>query len=279
VVQTDHKPLIYAFHQRSDKASPRQLRHLDFIGPFTTAIEYISGENNVVADTLSRIDEVYTPSIIEPDELVEQQESDPQLKELLSTNTTGLKLKRITPSHTETAVWCDTSTEHIRPYVPATLQERVFDIYHSQSHPSGRATHKLIQRRFVGPCMGRDISQWSRVCLPCQKSKVSRHTKTPLTHFKLPGQRFEHVHVDAALSRTSRLSNDDGPIHQVARGRSNVRHHSRDSSQNIPRNVDGTLRVSAKNHHGSGKTVRCQSPNLADAPTRHQALQNLTIPS
>jgi hypothetical protein len=133
--------LIYAFHQRSDKASPRQLRHLDFIGPFTTAIEYISGENNVVADTLSRIDEVYTPSIIEPDELAEQQESDPQLKELLSTNTTGLKLKRLTPSHTETAVWCDTSTEHIRPYVPATLQKRVFDIYHSQSHPSGRATN------------------------------------------------------------------------------------------------------------------------------------------
>jgi hypothetical protein len=196
VVQTDHKPLIYAFHQRSDKASPRQLRHLDFIGQFTTAIEYISGENNVVADTLSRINEIYTPSVIEPEELAGQQESDPQLKELLSANTTGLKLKRLTPSHTETAVWCDTSTEHIRPYVPATLRKRVFDTYHSQSHPSGRATHKLIQRRFVWPCMGRDISQWSRVCVPCQKSKVSRHTKTPLTHFKLTEQRFEHVHVD-----------------------------------------------------------------------------------
>jgi transposase InsO family protein len=196
VVQTDHKPLIYAFHQRSDKASPRQLRHLDFIGQFTTAIEYISGENNVVADTLSRINEIYTQSVIEPEELAGQQESDPQLKELLSANTTGLKLKRLTPSHTETAVWCDTYTEHIRPYVPATLRKRVFDTYHSQSHPSGRATHKLIQRRFVWPCMGRDISQWSRVCLPCQKSKVSRHTKTPLTHFKLTEQRFEHVHVD-----------------------------------------------------------------------------------
>jgi hypothetical protein len=103
VVQTDHKPLVYAFHQRSDKASLRQLQHLDFIGQFTTAIKHISGENNVVANTFSRIDEVYTPSIIEPEELAEQQESDPQLKEMLSTNTTGLKLKRLTPSHTETA--------------------------------------------------------------------------------------------------------------------------------------------------------------------------------
>jgi hypothetical protein len=100
VVQTDHKPFVYAFQLR-------QLRHLDFIGQFTKAIKHISGENNVVTDTFSRIDEVYTPSIIEPEELAEQQESDPQLNEMLSTNTTGLKLKRLTPSHTETAVWCD----------------------------------------------------------------------------------------------------------------------------------------------------------------------------
>jgi hypothetical protein len=57
---------------------------------------------------LSGIDEVYTPAIIESEELAEKQESDPQLKELLAANTTGLKLKRLTPSHTETAVLCDT---------------------------------------------------------------------------------------------------------------------------------------------------------------------------
>ncbi|GFT84285.1 retrovirus-related Pol polyprotein from transposon 17.6 [Trichonephila clavipes] len=30
-VFTDHKPLTYAFRQKSDKCSPRQIRHLDFI--------------------------------------------------------------------------------------------------------------------------------------------------------------------------------------------------------------------------------------------------------
>jgi hypothetical protein len=94
--------LFTLFIRDQSKASPRQLRHLDFIGQFTTAIKHISGENNVVADTFSRIDEVYTPSIIEPEELAEQQESDPQLKDLLSTNTTGLKLNRLTPSHNGT---------------------------------------------------------------------------------------------------------------------------------------------------------------------------------
>lgn len=33
---TDHKPIITAFEQKSSKASPRQLRHLDFISQFTT---------------------------------------------------------------------------------------------------------------------------------------------------------------------------------------------------------------------------------------------------
>lgn len=38
VIKTDHKPLIYAFSQRPEKASPRQLRNLDFISQFTTDI-------------------------------------------------------------------------------------------------------------------------------------------------------------------------------------------------------------------------------------------------
>ncbi|KMQ88784.1 gag-pol polyprotein [Lasius niger] len=40
-IRTDHKPLIYAFAQKSDKASPRQLRQLNLIGQFTTKISYI----------------------------------------------------------------------------------------------------------------------------------------------------------------------------------------------------------------------------------------------
>jgi len=34
VIFTDHKPLTYAFQQRRDKCSPRQFRHLEFIGQF-----------------------------------------------------------------------------------------------------------------------------------------------------------------------------------------------------------------------------------------------------
>ncbi|GFT21882.1 retrovirus-related Pol polyprotein from transposon 297 [Nephila pilipes] len=43
---TDHKPLVYAFKQKEDKCTPRQLRHLDLIG------QQLKGSENVVADAL-----------------------------------------------------------------------------------------------------------------------------------------------------------------------------------------------------------------------------------
>jgi cleavage and polyadenylation specificity factor subunit 1 len=37
-ILTDHKPLTYAFQQKSDRCSPRQFNYLDFISQFTTDI-------------------------------------------------------------------------------------------------------------------------------------------------------------------------------------------------------------------------------------------------
>ncbi len=194
-VRTDHKPLIYVFKQNSEKASPRQLRQLDFISQFTTEIEHIPGENNMVADTLSRISEVHTAAVIDPDELASAQEQDLELRNLLNSST-SLKLQNLTPMNSDTAIWCDTATGRIRPYIPLHLRKRVFDMVHSKSHPGGKATFKAVHKSFVWPYMERNIKKWARECLPCQRSKVSRHTRTPLKHFELTECRFEHVHMD-----------------------------------------------------------------------------------
>ncbi|XP_036343163.1 uncharacterized protein LOC118752384, partial [Rhagoletis pomonella] len=45
-VRTDHKPLIYAFRQKYDRASPRKL---DFISQFTTNITHVAGIENTIA--------------------------------------------------------------------------------------------------------------------------------------------------------------------------------------------------------------------------------------
>ena len=54
-IYTDHKPLTFSLRTKSDKYSPRQLRHLDFISQFTTDIRHVQGHLNPVADALSRV--------------------------------------------------------------------------------------------------------------------------------------------------------------------------------------------------------------------------------
>lgn len=71
-LRMDQKPLFHAFKQKSDNASPRQLRQLNFIAQFSTDVEHISGTSNVVADALSSIDETsyQTSSSSIPDRLL-----------------------------------------------------------------------------------------------------------------------------------------------------------------------------------------------------------------
>ncbi|UYV64928.1 hypothetical protein LAZ67_3002470 [Cordylochernes scorpioides] len=94
-VYTDHKPLTYAFQQNLDKASPRQCRHLDFIGQFTTDIRHIAGCENVPADFLSRVEPISHHQPYDPKSLAEAQAVDQELQALLaSENRSSLQLEK-----------------------------------------------------------------------------------------------------------------------------------------------------------------------------------------
>jgi len=54
-VLTDHKPLVHALTSHSDRRSPWQARHMDYISQFTTDMGHVRGTDNAVADALSRI--------------------------------------------------------------------------------------------------------------------------------------------------------------------------------------------------------------------------------
>ncbi|KAL1140022.1 hypothetical protein AAG570_006999 [Ranatra chinensis] len=59
---------------------PRRIRHLNYISQFTTKISHISGSDNVVADTLSRMEEITLSE--DPDTLAQEQQADPELPTL-----------------------------------------------------------------------------------------------------------------------------------------------------------------------------------------------------
>jgi len=57
-IYTDHKPLVHAFVQRREKLPPVQLNQLSFISQFTTDIVYVKGDDNIVADAMSRVETI-----------------------------------------------------------------------------------------------------------------------------------------------------------------------------------------------------------------------------
>ncbi|CAE1258975.1 unnamed protein product [Acanthosepion pharaonis] len=97
--------------------------------------------------------------------------------------------------HDVTAIIQD-STGRLRLFVSESMRKTLFSSMHNLSHPGANASIWLITDRFVWPRMKTDIRQWSKTCVPCQRAKVRRHTRSPPGSFPSPDERFAHVHVN-----------------------------------------------------------------------------------
>ena len=111
---TDHKPLTYALLKQSDRLSPRQTHHLDYISQFTSDIRHVKGSQNSAADALSRIQlEVNASHAQEPidfQSLANAQQTDPELQQWKSQPSSSLNLVAVPlPGSTITLI-CDIST-------------------------------------------------------------------------------------------------------------------------------------------------------------------------
>ena len=140
-IYTDHKLLTFAFQQKRDVfptiiSSPRLYR----------TIQHISGQENIMADTLCRVDTISAPATHE--DLAKAQESDTELQKLLIGGT-SMQLEKIPVPGTSTEQYCDMAHERQRPFVPSTLRRQVFSSLHSLSHSGIRATEKRISQHFV----------------------------------------------------------------------------------------------------------------------------------
>ncbi|GFX14912.1 retrovirus-related Pol polyprotein from transposon 17.6 [Trichonephila clavipes] len=170
-VFTDHKPLTYAFRQK------------------------VTRSDNIAADVLSRVSAITFPSQIDYDCIAETQQTDQELHTLIASGT-SLELKKVTFPNSSTEIMCDLSPGTARPYIPKQHRQDVFSAMHNLSHPGIHRSVHLMKQRFVWPSISSDVAKWARHCLACQKSKIHRHTRSPLSSFQEPSQRFDHVHLD-----------------------------------------------------------------------------------
>lgn len=108
---------------------------------------------------------------------------------------TILSLKPFRSDCGDKTIYCDVSRD-VKIYVPISLRKRIFKVSHNLSHPSSRATKKIISKSFVWPSMRKDIISWTRTCLPCQRAKNHKHIIRNPEHISVPNVIFSHVHID-----------------------------------------------------------------------------------
>lgn len=204
VIYTDHKPLAYALTRpASSSDTPRRERQLHFISQFCSRISYIKGEENIVADALSRLEEIQCPTSIDYRQLSIDQENDEELKQLKKQ--VNLKFGQVSLPGLDKPITCELSTETPRPYLPVTYRYAAYQAQHGLCHPGVRTTRKQISSKFFWPSMNKEVGQWTQACVSCQRAKVNRHVTTTPNQFP-PSQRFEHIHID--IVGPLRLSNE-----------------------------------------------------------------------
>jgi len=166
---------------------------LTFISEFTTDIQHVKGDQNIVADTMSHIEAMSLP--LDYQALAVAQDTDEELKHFID-KSSSLHLEKVPMPGSLVYIYCDTSTGRPRPFFPQRFRRHAFDQLHNLSPSGERATARLVLERFVLPAMKRDCRSWARACIPCQRSKISQHVSAPLGNFETPSRRFKHVHVD-----------------------------------------------------------------------------------
>ena len=111
-INTDHKPLTYSLLCSSDRYTPRQIRQLDYISQFTTNIQHVSGNDNPVADALSRV-VVNTLSpqspVIDFKAMSLAQQEDPEIQQLEASGS-SLSLQPMPVPTSDVTILCDVST-------------------------------------------------------------------------------------------------------------------------------------------------------------------------
>ena len=201
---TDHKPLPAAIKRASQPWSARQQRQLSYLSEFDLEFVHLPGDENVVADALSRP----PPASVLPDlaslavspdcagvnfkRMAELQKKCPEVAQLASSP--SLHVMEIVVGGE--SLMCDVSTGVPRPLVPVAMRQAVFTVLHNLSHPGRRASARLVSSRFVWRGMAREVRSWAAQCVPCQKSKVSRHVTAPILHVPVPEVPFSALNLD-----------------------------------------------------------------------------------
>ncbi|RDB24930.1 Transposon Ty3-I Gag-Pol polyprotein [Hypsizygus marmoreus] len=215
-IYTDYKTLENFDHQKD--LSRRQARWMEYLSQYDYDIHYIRGEDNSVADALSRLPSSYTePQVVAPiwsitsdksllDDIKLGYTEDPWTKSLLH----DIKHDLILPSSGINLI-DDLLFIGDRLVIPkyADLRENLFRLAHDNlGHFGGDKSYATLRSSYYWPNMRRNlVTAYVPQCMECQRNK-SRTTKPtgPLHPLPVPDACFSSLTIDFV----GPLPNDNG---------------------------------------------------------------------
>ena len=121
--------------------TPRQERHLSYISEFTTDIRHVKGEQNHVADHLSRPIMAALLPAVDLELMAHSQARDPEILAAW-TAITSLVLRDVQLDNA--TLLCDVSGGVPRPLVPSQHRKEIFDAIHGLAHLGPGPTTRAV---------------------------------------------------------------------------------------------------------------------------------------
>ena len=205
LIKTDHKALVNAINNGNGEHSLHEHSMISYIKEYGPGIEHINGNDNSVADTLSRpnatvincVEKVHweIPSL---ESFALYQNEDPQVLKEIEYVKNSNKFKLVTRQVGQNILYgvVDNENQNFRPIVPNVLQPAIFHNFHSALHQGVQKSIDVIRRHYFWSNMLKDIEKWVRFCPKCQSCKVTKHNRQVLENFPNNPKRLEIVHLD-----------------------------------------------------------------------------------
>jgi hypothetical protein len=223
----DHKPLVTSLFSTTLPWSARQQQQLSFIAEFTSDIKHTPGQENVVADALSRpppaaaqqpptaqltssapiTEDWPEEGLVTPEQPIlaaiaeaqavdfsvmeTAQRSCPEVKEMMNSNPADHN----TGSRRRLSAW-GRFNRGVPPASAHPVQRGGFSVATLHPPPRVRATRRLIAAQFCWPQMDKAITLMARACLFYQRGKVHKHVHLQPAEIPVPHHHFAHIHVD-----------------------------------------------------------------------------------
>ncbi|MCO5604452.1 hypothetical protein L7F22_058618 [Adiantum nelumboides] len=209
-VFTDHQSLRYFLSQK--QLSEKQMRWANILSQFHFQIVHVQGHKNVVADALSRKPLVQAISAIHHstfEDMIDQYATDPDFADIFTRIRDG-----------ETVAGYSLQEGYLMRKtmlcVTQPLREKVMIECHCPPYTGHRGIAtpmEGIERYFYWPRLKKDVEEFVRSCLVCQKVKFDRHKARGLLQpLTIPTRPWESIAMDFIFDLPRTQSGHDGKV-------------------------------------------------------------------